>query len=66
MAISDFLNFVFLTSKISKKSLFLDKCSQNPKFSKFSKTGIYVVELAVFNQCAKFQLDTIIFDPQKG
>ena len=35
-------------------------------FQNFQKTGIYVVELAVFNQCAKFQLDTIIFDPQKG
>ena len=35
-------------------------------FFKFQKTGIYVVELAVLNQCAKFQLDAIIFDPQKG
>ena len=63
MAISDFLNFVFLTPKISffKKN---DHKIQN--FQKFPKTGIYVVEPAVLNQCAKFQLDTIIFDPQKG
>ena len=61
-----FLNFAFLTPNISKNDFFLEKWSQNPKFSKFSKTGIYVVELAVFNQFAKFQLDTIIFDPQKG
>ena len=36
------------------------------KIFKIFKKGIYVVELAVFNQCAKFQLDTIICDPQKG
>ena len=26
---------------------------------------MYVVELAVLNQCAKFQLNTIIFDPKR-
>ena len=57
MAISDFLNFAFLTPKISK--------NKSKIFKIFKKNGIYVVELAVFNQCAKFQLDTIIFDPQK-
>ena len=35
-------------------------------FQIFKKNGIYVVELGVFKQCAKFQLDAIIFDTQKG
>ena len=35
-------------------------------YQDFQKTGKYVVELTVFNQFAKLQLDTIIFDPQKG
>ena len=60
MAISDFLNFA-LTPKISKNHFFR-KMITNPKFS---KTRMYVVELAVFNQCAKFQLDMIIFDPKR-
>ena len=60
-----FFKFCFFDPKNVKKSLFLGKWSQNPKFSKLSKTGIHVVELAVFNQCAKFQLDTIIFDPKR-
>ena len=30
----------------------------------FQKTGINVVELGVFNQCEKFQLNAIIFDPK--
>ena len=65
MAILYFLNFGFLTPKMSKKSLKKnDHKIQN--FQNFRKTGIYVVELAVFNQCANFQLATIIFDPQKG
>ena len=63
MAISDFLNFGFLTQKMSKNHFFR-KMITNSKI--FKKTGIYVVELAVFNQCEKFQFDTIIFDPQKG
>ena len=42
------------------------KMTTKSDFQNFQKTGIYVVEIAVFNQCAKFQLDTIIFDPQKG
>ena len=63
MAISDFLNFVFLTPKISRNHFFRKMIT---KSKIFRKTGIYVVELAVFNQCANFQLDTIIFDPQKG
>ena len=66
MAISDFLNFGFLTPKISKNHFFEKNDHKIQNFQNFQKTGIYVVELAVFNQCANFQLDTIIFDPQKG
>ena len=62
MAISDFLNFVFFYPK-NVKNHFLEI---DHKIQNFQKTGIHVVELVVFNQCAKFQLDTISFDPQKG
>ena len=67
MAISHFLNFAFLPQKIQNIFLKNDhKILSSSYIQKFQKTGIYVVELAVLNQCAKFQLDTIIFDPQKG
>ena len=65
MAISDFLNFAFFNPKISKNIFFLENDHKIQNFQKFQKTGIYVVELAVLNQCAKFQLDTIIFDPKR-
>ena len=66
MAISDFLDFAFLTPKISKNIFFRKMITKSKNFQKFQKTGIYVVDLTVLNQCAKVQLDTIIFDPQKG
>ena len=51
MAISDFLNFAFLTPNISKNHFFLEKNDHKiQNFKNFQKTGIYVVELAVFNQ----------------
>ena len=64
LAISDFLNFGFKTQKHGKVTLKNDhkiKILQN-----FSKTRIYVREPAVVNKYAKFQIDTIIFEPQKG
>ena len=65
MALSDFLNFAFLTPKSSKNIFFLKNDHKIQNFQKFQKTGIYVIELAVLNQYAKFQLDTIIFDPKR-
>ena len=65
MAISDFSNFAFMTPKISKHHFFRKKDHKIQNLKIFLKTGIYIVELAVFNQCAKFQLDTIIFDPKR-
>ena len=59
-----FFKFWFFDPKNLKKSFFLEN-DHKSKIFKFSKTGIYVEELAVFNQCANFQLDTIIFDPQR-
>ena len=66
MAISDFCNFAFLTPKIPKNHFFRKMITKSKIFTIFKKNRICVVELTVFNQCAKFQLDTIIFDPQKG
>ena len=64
MAISD---LIFFYPENFKKSLFWEKWPQNQNFPKFQqKNGIYVVELGVSYQCAKFQLDAIVFDPQKG
>ena len=51
--------------QIFQKLLFYINDHKIQNFQNFQNTGIYVVELAVFNQCAKLQLDTIIFDPQK-
>ena len=51
---------------MSKNHFFRKMITKSKIFKIFKKPGIYVVEVAVFNQCAKFQLDTIIFDPQKG
>ena len=65
MAISDFLNFAFLNPKISKNHFFTKNVHKIQNFQNFQKTVLYVVELAVFNQCAKFQLDTIILAPKR-
>ena len=64
MAISVFQNFGFLIPKISKNWFFweIDPVIQN--FQNFQKTGIYVIQLLLVNQCAKFQVDSSIFDPQ--
>ena len=54
MAISDFWNFAFLTLKIKKITFFRKMITKSTIFKIFKKNGIYVVELAVFNQCCKF------------
>ena len=68
MAISDFWNFEFLTSKISKNNFFGKKIPsfsyKIQNFENFQKTGIYVKELDIFNHHAKFQTDMSIFGPQ--
>ena len=62
-----FFKFCFFDPKNFKKITFFRKTiTKIQNVQNFPKTGLLVVELAVFNQCAKFQLDTIIFDPQKG
>ena len=61
-----FFKFCFFDPKKFKKYLVLENDHKIQNFQKIQKPGIYVVELAVHNQCANFQLDTIIFDPQKG
>ena len=69
MAISEFWNFEFLTSKISKKLLFWKKVTcfsyKIQNFDNFQKTGIYVKELDIFNHHGKFQPDISIFGPPR-
>ena len=60
-----FLKFCFFDPKNFKNNCFLKNDHKIQNFPNFQKTGIYDVELAVFNQCAKFQLDTIIFGPKR-
>ena len=63
MAISVFQNFGFLTPKISKKTIYLmDPKIQN--FQNFQKTVTYVIQLLVVYRCAKFQVDSSVFDPK--
>ena len=70
MAISDFWNFEFLTSKISKNYFFLGKnvfCFgyKIQNFENFQTTGIYVKELVIFKHHGKFQTDMSIFGPSR-
>ena len=60
MAISDVWNFGFLTPK-KQFQFFKNKCTKNPKFYRYPKNGIYVIELCVTNSCTKFQANIFIF-----
>ena len=53
MAILDFWNFGVLTPKINN-TLFWKNKHKIETVQIFQKTGNHVVELAVFNRCAKF------------
>ena len=64
MAISDLGYFWFLTPTIPKNHLFWKNGDKVNNFQNFQKTEYIVVELAVFTQCAKFQLNKILFGPK--
>ena len=59
-----FFKFCFFESKNFKKKSLLSKNDHKiQNFKKFKKN--ICCRAAVFNQCTKFQLDTIIFDPKR-
>ena len=45
----------------SKFRFFKNKCPKIPKFYRYPKNGIYVIELCVINRCTKFQTNIFIF-----
>ena len=64
MAISVFQNFGYLTPKISKNGFFWKMIPTIQNIQNFQKTVTYVIHLLVVYQCAKFQVNSSIFDPQ--